>query len=609
MSDYEDYSASASDASSIRPAKSRKKGRPATSASDDSESETDEEPVVRTRQKRKPQPQKPVNEDSDSASDSGSDETDASTEEENPFICFNCSHEHGLQTYISPLPKHLLETNDPPLESEEVSLQQIIDNADFDQEIADVDDTISRAEYLLRCLKRRRLEIQASALAAKGVTSAIRRVPREVIMAIVLYALGDSIEATTLDVSKGLWVYSQVCRLWREEILSCRAIWGGLDINVPKEEKGCGQWPAALKTALARANPRKCKNPRLRIQLRLASDSRLTREILQSLVESSLHWVEATLILPRTSLPRLKNLKDRVPLLESLRIQHLSTRPLDTKSIRKLFKVAPALRLVNLANFREISLFELPWAKLTHFNDGENAHFDINRLTEMTSIVALTIPATWRAGPNSAAIGYSFTSDTRIPSLKSLDLSFFGRNYNPYGNPLVQTGSSVLSTLVLPALEELITSDFLEPVIAMINKSSCRIKHLRFLQRGHTPTNLALLERFFAVLSPSLETLDLTAMQSAGVTVFLEHINDLAAFPDLKKVTLCCSDLVHQPAFNAIQHLIRVRKDPGTTVSISEVHFRETGRYLGRDGPANVKSWFARLEHFNGVGMKIWSEI
>lgn len=264
------------------------------------------------RQKRKPQPQKAVNEDSDSDSDSSSDETDASTDE-NPFICSNCNYEHGLQTYISPLPKHLLETNDPPLESEEVSLQQIVANADFDQEIADVDDTISRAEYLLRCLRRRRLEIQASALAAKGVTSAIRRVPREVIMAIVLYALGDEIGATTLDVSKGPWVYSQVCRLWREEILSCRAIWGGLDINVPKdpkEEKGCGQWPAALKTALARANPRKCKNPRLRIQLRLGSDSNLTRDLLQSLVESSLYWVEATLILPRTILPRLKNLKD-----------------------------------------------------------------------------------------------------------------------------------------------------------------------------------------------------------------------------------------------------------------------------------------------------------
>lgn len=40
MSDSEDYSGSASDASSIRPTKSRKKGRSASSASDDSESET-----------------------------------------------------------------------------------------------------------------------------------------------------------------------------------------------------------------------------------------------------------------------------------------------------------------------------------------------------------------------------------------------------------------------------------------------------------------------------------------------------------------------------------------------------------------------------------------
>ncbi|KAJ7595506.1 hypothetical protein C8J56DRAFT_883713 [Mycena floridula] len=327
-------------ARSARKSRSRKKGLEKARTVSDSEegglSETDDEPVV-TRQKNKRRARRPIKADVDSSSDSGSDETDATTEG-NPFICSHCGHKHGSQRYISPIPKHLLQTNDPPLESEQVSLQQIIDDADSDQEIAEVDDSISRAEYLLRCLRRRRLEIQASALAAKGVTSAIRRVPREVIMTIVFYALGDDVGATTLDVSKGPWVYSQVCRLWREEILSCRAIWGDLDIDLPKEEKGCGQWPAALTTALARANPRNARNHRLVIKLQLASGSELAQKLLQTLIESSPFWVEATLILPRTALSRLKKLKGRLPLLRNIRINHTSTVSLDAKGLHQLFK-------------------------------------------------------------------------------------------------------------------------------------------------------------------------------------------------------------------------------------------------------------------------------
>ncbi|KAJ7595490.1 hypothetical protein C8J56DRAFT_1115404 [Mycena floridula] len=603
MSDSDDFSAS--EAASTRPARNHKKSRRVSSGSDSEEySGTDEESVVCTRQKRKPQPRKPVNEDSDSASGSGSDETDAATEG-TPFFCSHCGHKHGSQRYISPIPKHLLQTNDPPLESEQVSLQQIIDNADFDQEIADVDDTISRTEYLLRCLRRRRLEIQASALAAKGVTSAIRRVPREVIMAIVLYALGDGIGAATLDTSKGPWVYSQVCRLWREEILSCRAIWANVDINVPKEEKGCGQWATVLKTVLARASPRKSKNPCLRFQLCLASDSNLTRDLLQSLVESSLSWVEATLILPRTILPRLKKLKDRLPLLQKLRIEHTSARSssklLSSTSLRGLFNVAPALRHLTVIGFRHVDKILLPWSQITHFNDGESFGFETSALASMTNIVTLTIPTLWRSNAPFADLRFVVKSEIRLSTVKRLDLSFFNDSFTSSASPL-------LSFFILPALEELSTSCSLESVIGMIEKSSCSLKRLE-LRRYGPAFSINFLSRLFALISASLESLDLSPIPSESLSLLLDHINVTGALPVLQTITFCPSVLAQDSNFFSIKEFIRLRKDPKTAASIAEILFRNSpNAFAGGHWPATVKSRFTLLQHLSGEEMKLRSE-
>ncbi|KAJ7595472.1 hypothetical protein C8J56DRAFT_1115360 [Mycena floridula] len=119
-----------------------------------------------------------VDSDSESSSSStdseGSEHSDDEQEPPEAFECLECLYEHVIPPYISPLPKHLLETNEPLRECDEASLRRISAKAKFPSHLSSLDDDILRAEYILKRMKTRRTDIAASALAAGGIVSSIR---------------------------------------------------------------------------------------------------------------------------------------------------------------------------------------------------------------------------------------------------------------------------------------------------------------------------------------------------------------------------------------------------------------------------------------------------
>ncbi|KAJ7595515.1 hypothetical protein C8J56DRAFT_384868 [Mycena floridula] len=523
---------------------------------------------------------------SSSADSPDSNDTAVPAGPSKPFKCMNCGHEHIIQQYVSPLPSHLLETNDPPLQSEEASLQRIIQEADFDKEISSLDDTASRLENLLRAVKLRRTELRASALAAKGVVSAIRRVPREIIIRIVLYALEDGdalVQPTTLDVTKGPWIYSQVCRLWREEILGYRSIWSNLEIRQKEDDAGCKNWPAVLENVFSRAA---LHRGNLRFQLHLRNDSGLAKDLIQSIISKSWRWEEATLIIPRALLGRLKRLKGRIPVLQSMRLGHTSSSELDSKCIAKSFEDALALRRLSLEDFRDIQTLAIPWDQLTDFDAGTRSRFPVHLLAKLSSLTSLTVT-------NYFTLGTPIV--IALPHLRTLNLSSLNHQF---------VIAELLASLTLPALEELGTTGLaFQDLVPLLRRSKCHIKRLTVhdpLCLWGTAFDKIIGQSLLAELS-SLETLDLTSMRDPQISEFLELMNGTACTPQLNTIIISPSALYVRAAFDCLKTTISLRKDG----SLRYLHFKRLDLLDPNYFETQIPKRYAKLKRLGGEKVEV----
>lgn len=124
---------------------------------------------------------------------------------------------------------HLGITNNPPLEQQHSTLQRLIVGAERD--ISTLDAKLKSLEDMLASCQRNRQQASSELELSKRVLSPIRRLPREVIAEIVLHALQSSkipdkwSVVATLDTRMGPWKYGQVCRIWREAVLSFPQLW------------------------------------------------------------------------------------------------------------------------------------------------------------------------------------------------------------------------------------------------------------------------------------------------------------------------------------------------------------------------------------------------
>lgn len=519
-----------------------------------------------------------------------------------PFECTNCGYQHVFEQYISPIPKHLLETNDPPLESEEMLLRQIIEEADFQKDISQLDDGIARAELMLIAMKRRRSEIQASALAAKGVVSPIRRVPKEIIIEIVLYALHHD-SGTTLNVKQGPWVYSQVCRLWREEILSRRGIWSNINIEMPKEEKGCRHWPTVFDTLIERADLGPTSSS-LTIRIKLQSEAVVAKELLQVALSTCTYWREAALVLPRSFLPRLKKLKGRIPQLQSIDISHTSHGLIDSKCLVGVFQDAPELHRVKLMAFRDAEELLFAWSRLTHFCDGQNFNYSPTLLPRLGNLVSLTIPAAWAYGLDDSWPTVLGAPTLKLPYLRKLDLSFqvnqrFGFLVDP---------ESLVTFLDVPALEELLTPIVLLPMVnSLLQRSGCHLKNVA-LSFSSSSSSLSLfkfekpnLTRFLEELVV-LEKLDLSRLDlGPKMTEFFALLNG-PSMPRLKMLVIDRDVLAIKTTCMVIMEMIERR-------SLESVEFLQenTWNSLPSSWYRKIRRRYARFEHFREKGVRVWT--
>ncbi|KAJ7595681.1 hypothetical protein C8J56DRAFT_1022255 [Mycena floridula] len=300
-------------------------------------------------------------------------------------------------------------------------------------------------------------------------------IPAELIGEIVFLALAapdGSLTGVSLNVREGAWVYSQVCRVWRQEILSRTAIWSNISLHPCRGGGPDSYYLTMLREIFLRSNKQLC-----RLQLHLTSNWPVAKDLVAIAVQHSVWWSDVELKMDSALLAELQALQDRTPCLQRLRIRPVGCiHP--PSPLLDCFRQAPALQSVLLEGplIRSINMrvLELPWAQLHEFRHF-SAIFPTALLCKLPNLVSLTVRKPREKLNPPEEIQYlreiqylkeiEHVEEIEYKSLRTLDAR--------------DSDSTLLALFRLPSLEDLrVNARQIQAVLGLIERSSCSLKHL-----------------------------------------------------------------------------------------------------------------------------------
>lgn len=387
---------------------------------------------------------------------------------------------------------HLTCTNDPPSEVEEVELRA----------------ALKRDLALLEATKRR---IEST----KAILSPVRRLSRELIVEIVLHALGhygteDEAQAATFYPEEGPWSYSQVSRIWRDVVITYPKFWSvwrfDEDTISPKDVEDPEESLRMMHIIVQRS-----ENEPLSVFLEDRTALKFTSPLFQCVLRASHRWKRAQLVCDELqSLKDLGVIHGKLPLLENVvlctpwlelnrslpGVRHFG----DTDTLT-VFEIAPRLHSVSLmfSVYRDgWQNFDLsfPWAQLTTYAEEFDSLSPVGHHRRMLSRLRNVVHCTLvKSVDNSESL--SADSPIRLDCLRTLNTA----------------NSSVLHLLTLPSLEALEIGDATESagsrdrLIAFFNRSQCRLQKLTLGRQFQDHVALiATLHRVPSIVSLSVES-------------------------------------------------------------------------------------------------------
>lgn len=269
--------------------------------------------------------------------------------------------------------KHLLRSNEAPLPTEENLLRG---------QIAAAEDVLVAYHRRVACLERelqrirdRRDDWKELIVSRKAVLSPIRRLPSELIAEIIHHVIGpDDVKGArvTLDVRKGPWPLGQICRHWRDAVLSLPDLWSRPYISAYDIRSAS---PQVLDVILHRSRDQPLDLSVQPTCVRLDEDEDVDEDVykallgklLKKLVSHSYRWRDAWfLALPVKFITGFDAVKNRLPLLEALDLS-LYNDDSDTlvATTMDCFAIAPKLHSARVSHFPgKLRHLQLPWSQL-----------------------------------------------------------------------------------------------------------------------------------------------------------------------------------------------------------------------------------------------------
>ena len=398
---------------------------------------------------------------------------------------------------------HLLQSNIPPSDSESIDILNVI---------SAVEAHSLRLQELQELGADRMTKFQLDHAhqfvhAHKGVLSAIRRIPPELLQEIFIHI---TVPWTYSRWNTIPWSLSQVCRLWRTTALSVSSMWSRLP-TIYLHKKIPSSYAAQIRELLLRS-----RDAPISFYLYAPFKELNSHPIIDALVLHSERWQTVAIDSTTPTIFAFKGIKGR---LSSLRTLSLEVWRQTDPVVFDMFEDAPQLREVSLDGPFPGEV-RLPFSQLTRYKERVRgrgmADFTISLATSLTTLEI------------SRLSGSPDIPVTTLPLLVTLKVQF---------DDIISQG--FLENVTLPAIQEILIAGFeghlITIVAAMISRSRlpCMLKKFAFRTSELDSGELTTLLR----LTPHLVELNLPLPPPEDLSNLIIRRNSRPLVPLLQMLT------------------------------------------------------------------------
>ena len=444
----------------------------------------------------------------------------------------------GVSTINLPEPPfpHLLQSNIPPSDSEAADILKVI---------SDVEAQSLRLQEIQELGADRMTKYQLDHAhqfvhAHKGVLSAIRRIPPELLQEIFIHI---TVPWTYSRWNTIPWALSQVCRLWRSTALSVSSMWSRLP-TIYLHKKIPNSYAAQIRELLVRS-----RDAPISFYLYAPFKELNSHPIIDALVLHSERWQTVAIDSTTPTIFAFKGIKGR---LSSLRTLSLEVWRQTDPVVFDMFEDAPQLREVSLDGPFPGEV-RLPFSQLTRYKERVRgrgmADFTISLATSLTTLEISRLSES----PDIPV--------TTLPLLVTLKVQF---------DDIISQG--FLENVTLPAIQEILIAGFegnlITVLTAMISRSQspCMLKKFAFrtseLDSGELTT--------FLRLTPHLVELNLPLPPPEDLSNLIIKRNSRPLVPLLQMLTFEAEAVRRAETSQALNDLAVSRCYQNTSLVTSE---------------------------------------
>ncbi|KAJ6541446.1 hypothetical protein B0H19DRAFT_315757 [Mycena capillaripes] len=341
---------------------------------------------------------------------------------------------------MSPALEHLLETNNPPHDSNVLDLHAII--LEHRRHIAHLDAKFNCVRYPTELVKLvlERDELMARVVECAAVFAPVRRLPPELLCQIFMATIASRDIRTR-------WTLVLVCRIWRAVALSFPALWS---LVVVHSKSLAPQIEAQLVRSKA--------TPLDMVLMDIWDESKI--HLFDVVANYSFQWQTADLSRASEMFERLERVKGRIPILKDLRIRCVDMHHDLPPRLGDTFALAPSLITAHVQFHCGYSpsqeVLPLPFHQLQAYSGHRYAPVE-NHLSALRPAVAILVDLSLTSrGP------YYVDFDA-----EQLELSSLAR--------LSVSNTQFLHYLVTPSLRELYVVKSLDPAVSLLHRSACKL--------------------------------------------------------------------------------------------------------------------------------------
>jgi len=369
--------------------------------------------------------------------------------------CPRCSLPPFTPTIVS---SSILETNDPPFESQIPGLRDFISRARV--RLGAIDAKIAMLQSAMDELREESDAIAIEIRKHEGGLSPLRRLPTEILSLIFTFTLPPYAYVPYTEPAP--WTVSAVCARWRTTVISQPLFWTSIDYTYV---------PRSLSRVRLEAQLRRSGRMPLSIEFHTEDTSTMASEdlhMLQMLCQHAGRWEKFTIWAPGVVYSHLAGfIQDQLTLLRKLEVE-MEYDEEDSMPPMDIFNDAPLLQEV-LANKQSLFTYPLPlvlpWSQLLRYGGSNtwDGHLHALRTAYILIDCCLEIQETPNLPP---------TPPILLPCLLRLSLS----------NP------GFLDCLETPALLELYCGYSL-PVLPFVRRRSCQLQKLVVWEYSEAPAD------------------------------------------------------------------------------------------------------------------------